>query len=237
MANTLTKIKLKQENSKYNFEDSSAVKKIQFNNITYSPDEEGIVTFDDSLANELKTKNIIVKEIYNYGDEYEASKNKLYIVKENVNEKFSGFSMFTMDDDLKLQRLSTPTIKFQTEDLDFLNILNTSYPKFMTWFDLVNSNIYTDLKKIKGIDVFNREVNESKKLYFCKKEFDEDTYITEPFVVYREVVNNEVFYIKQFVNEDEPDGTLTFISGKATKCSSNDTPFARNTFARTIEKK
>lgn len=237
MSNVLTKIKLKQESSKYNFEDSSSVKKINYNGTVYSPDDEGLVTFEDSLSNELKTRNIIIKQIYNYGDEYEISKNKLYIVKENSNEKFSGYSMFTIDDDLKLQRLSTPTIKFQSDDLDFLTILDTSYPKYMTWFDLTNANIFTTSKKVKGTDIFGNSISTTKKVYFCKKEFDEDTYVTKPFVVYSETNNDKVYYIKQYVEENDSDGSLTFIENEATKCSSSDSPFARNTFARSIEKK
>ena len=239
MAKTISKIKIKQEADKFGFSDSSAVKKIYFNNTEYAPDEEGVVEIQDSLKEELKVVKILVKKICDYGSSYVPEENGFYVVRETENQKFSGSSLFVYDGQ-KMIRLTTPSLLFETEDIDFGNVLHGSYPKFLTWSDFCMNNLFTSSKKLVGKDVFGNKINdvgsnETHLVYFSKQEFDGDTYITTPYIVYKKIEDGETYYIKHYVDENL-DGSLTLLEGKGTYCSNNSEARKRSDFVKSIDK-
>lgn len=229
---TLSRIKIKQDNATYPIKDSGAIRKIIFNGQTYISNNKGEVAINDSLRKELEVTNTLVKEVVNYGDTIELTKNGFYVVKENNNAKFSGYSLFVYDNE-KLIRLTTPTFKFESDDINFEDMLRKNkYPKYITWDAMYASLTQTEtLKRLKGTNkngAINKVVN---YVYLCKKEVDPNTYAIKPYVVYLD--GNYVF--KQYCTEN-PDGSIN-LSSTYTYCATSDTQINKNNFARSIDVK
>lgn len=240
MAN-LSKIKLiKKNNPVANGElyvtDRKAIKKIYFNGKEYLPNSNGEVNFVDDFVEEIRNTNILQKQIINYNSDVDVNHNELYIVKEKEGKKFSNVSMFLYDDN-ELIQLSTPTPIFETDDIDFFKLLKSEYPKYLYWDLLYDAPIFNNKKRLIGKDIFGESLDVIKNVYFCLKDYDEDTYDIAPYVVYKQSKDGENFLVKQYVKQVQPDGTLEFIEGKATKCSTTATIKEKNGFARSIEKK
>lgn len=234
---SLSKIKIVQNKQSYEINDKNAVKKIIFNGLTYIPNSKGEINFTDNFMTELESANILKKRVINYNDEADVYNNELYIVKETDSKKYSNYSTFIYDEGNLIQ-LTTPSLKFESDDVDFFTLLNlTEYPKYLTWDLLYNANIFNTSKKLYGKDVFGNTLNGTeKKVYYCLKDYDEDTYELAPYIVYKQTVNNVNYLVKQYIKLSRPDGGLELIEGKATKCSTTNNIKERNGFARNVEK-
>lgn len=237
----LSKIKLVQKNNpaangELYVTDREAIKKIYFNGKEYLPNSNGEVNFVDDFIEEIRKANILQKQIINYNSDVDVNHNEIYIVREKEGEKFSNVSMFLYDDN-ELIQLSTPTPIFETDDIDFFKLLKSEYPKYLYWDLLYDAPIFNDKKMLIGKDIFGEDLNIVKNVYFCLKDYDEDTYDIAPYVVYKQSKDGENFLVKQYVKQVQPDGTLELIEGKATKCSTDATIKEKNGFARSVEKK
>ena len=235
----ISRVKINQGSEHY-LKDEFAIKKIIFNEKEYttSIEKNGVVEIVDPFVEELKLNNILIKNIVNYGDEIQSlNNNGFYIVKERESGELA-YSIFVIDKEGKRIRLTTPGLLFETKDLNFSDILNNDFPRFITFDNFLE---YFNLNKkpleINGTDLIgNNYENQIVDSYLFKVvEQSDDHYEQTQYIVFKSIKDSKNYYIKQYVKIGI-DGIHYLLNDGAFICIDTDNEMKKNDFARQIEK-
>ena len=127
---------------------------------------------------------------------------------------------------------------FETKDLNFSDILNNNFPRFITFDNFLE---YFNLNKkpleINGTDLIgNNYENQIVDSYlFRVVEQSDDHYEQTQYIVFKSIKDSKNYYIKQYVKIGI-DGVCYLLKDGASICIETDSKMKQNDFARQIEK-
>lgn len=188
----------------FEYEDPSAIHIIELNGKEYKP-VNGKVRLYTDIEDLLKhQKTVTFEKIDSSADIPDKNKipenTRLYVIneeevedyKENVNELYSLFFNTEENGEKVLKRITQPALKYEVEDINFNEILEKSFPKFLTFSEFENK--YEEAGKT---EVTIKKGNEEEKIvsgYLGQSKDVNDTYYKPCyFFAYKE--DNKYIYI------------------------------------------